>query len=1284
MISKKLTTTAGIIIFLLTIITIEGRAQRDYQPNILAPIVTNMRVNSFTGNLYHQRLDLFIPSIGIDLDFTFYYNSSLRDEDWGYGYGWTHTFNKNYVSDDDGNIIILQEDGRRDTFFLSAETYIPPVGVYQILEEYENNKFRVTMPGGTMYYFENPNHQRLTKIEDRYGNTVNMEYENGKPILITDASGRSISLNWENSRLKEIIDELEEPTRKWIYSYTTEGNLEEVTDPLNGKVTYGYNNEHGLINMTDKNENDTSIRYNNTGGVVKLTTCLLKQVFTYLPSQNKTILEEFISTGKQSTIYKFDEEGRNISKTGSCCGYKKEFVYDSLNNIIMVIDANGNDEQFIYGPSGKATQTIDQDGCVSDYSYDNPFGKTTSYTDKKGTTITYDYDEKGNLTQINLPMNLTEKFEYNDLGLRTSSTNRNGYVTNYTYNENGYLIAKQYPISSIVDSFTYDQRGNLESFTDANGNTTEYKYDLLNRLIQITNALGYQTNYAYDAAGNRISFTDALGNETEYDYNGHNYIVEIRFPLETTYKMKYDGRGNLLRRTLPNGGEFSFTYNDQNIVETETDPLGNITFFSYDANGNRTTVTDPNGISNVYDYDELNRLKSFTNGLGFKTFFYFDCNNNLDSIVASNGSSISYEYDVLDRGITATDELGSNTHYEYDKNNNLKKITDAKGNATNYEFDEMNRLIVEEFADGTSKLYTFDGANNITSRVDNNGDTTRYSYNVLNLLTFRNYPDSNDDHFEYDSLGRISRALNHNAEVLFEIDELGRITKETLNGIVTKFAYNSSLGKKTIIYPSGRIIEEFLNKNNQLKSIKENGSLLASFEYDAGRRLINKSLSNGTSCTYAYDANNQIIEMEYYPESFVHFKYGYDNVGNKIYEEKLHHPSNSEQYEYDIKGQLTAFKVGSLINSEIQNPISQSQYTYNSLGNRIQAVIDGIQFIYDSNNMNEYTSIEENQSIIPNYDDNGNLISFDDMAFNYNFENRLENISNGEFNTIYKYDALGRRVSKEELSTTTFFFFDGNKKIEESNTNSVNSSFVYGSFIDEIIKMNTDFEESFSHINGLFSTVALSNENGDVFQRFEYSDFGDPIIMDQNFNIDQSNSSNFPNLFTGREFEKETNTYYYRNRYLFPQIGHFLSRDPLEYIDGMNLFTYVLNNPLKYTDPFGLQTANCENEYLYCRHNVNFQYQIREELVSDIVGEINETFIESPCRKIASWDKPDPTGEYIICDAIAKVSKTIIKVPTTIVGTIANISAAQVQNELCEMQQILCVADNLKNGDCDE
>lgn len=69
----------------------------------------------------------------------------------------------------------------------------------------------------------------------------------------------------------------------------------------------------------------------------------------------------------------------------------------------------------------------------------------------------------------------------------------------------------------------------------------------------------------------------------------------------------------------------------------------------------------------------------------------------------------------------------------------------------------------------------------------------------------------------------------------------------------------------------------------------------------------------------------------------------------------------------------------------------------------------------------------------------------------------------------------------------------------------------------------------------------------------------------------RSTTSAFGNvyLFTGRRLDEKTGLYHYRRRQYDAPTGRFLNRDPLQYIDSMNAYAYVRNNPVNAVDPSG-------------------------------------------------------------------------------------------------------------------
>jgi RHS repeat-associated protein len=80
-----------------------------------------------------------------------------------------------------------------------------------------------------------------------------------------------------------------------------------------------------------------------------------------------------------------------------------------------------------------------------------------------------------------------------------------------------------------------------------------------------------------------------------------------------------------------------------------------------------------------------------------------------------------------------------------------------------------------------------------------------------------------------------------------------------------------------------------------------------------------------------------------------------------------------------------------------------------------------------------------------------------------------------------------------------------------------------------------------------------------------------PTFWDANNQPLANNQSTIGNnyLFQGREYDKETNLYYYRARYYDPIMGRFLQTDPMGYQDSMNLYQAFNMNGVNFLDPVG-------------------------------------------------------------------------------------------------------------------
>ncbi len=102
------------------------------------------------------------------------------------------------------------------------------------------------------------------------------------------------------------------------------------------------------------------------------------------------------------------------------------------------------------------------------------------------------------------------------------------------------------------------------------------------------------------------------------------------------------------------------------------------------------------------------------------------------------------------------------------------------------------------------------------------------------------------------------------------------------------------------------------------------------------------------------------------------------------------------------------------------------------------------------------------------------------------------------------------------------------------------------------------------HTDALGSVTEMTDDNETVVQSYEYSAFGK--ILSQSGTLASIN----PFTYTAREFDSESGLYYYRYRYYSADVGRFITYDPIYWLGGANLYVYVNNNPINYTDPYGL------------------------------------------------------------------------------------------------------------------
>ena len=208
------------------------------------------------------------------------------------------------------------------------------------------------------------------------------------------------------------------------------------------------------------------------------------------------------------------------------------------------------------------------------------------------------------------------------------------------------------------------------------------------------------------------------------------------------------------------------------------------------------------------------------------------------------------------------------------------------------------------------------------------------------------------------------------------------------------------------------------------------------------------------------------------------------------------------------------------------------------------------------------------------YDLNGNLTSATPPTGptysipTYDLENRPTKITKGATTTNLAYHDLLGRVTKSVVGGTTTTYIGRWYEC----TGGTCRKYIFAG--DQRIALKEGSTATYIHSDHLSSSSVLTNGNdGSKNEQVTYYPFGQT-------RTDTDGSGNpispgFRYKYTDQELDDTTGLYYYKARYYDAALGRFIQPDPIvpDLYDpqALNPYSYALNNPLKYTDPTGLE-----------------------------------------------------------------------------------------------------------------
>ncbi|EHI56421.1 hypothetical protein HMPREF9333_00486, partial [Johnsonella ignava ATCC 51276] len=649
----------------------------------------------------------------------------------------------------------------------------------------------------------------LTEIYDAAGNLTRYGYDR-RNLIMYEVDARDNPAKREYDRAGRIVSKANRTMGYDRYAYDPAGNLTEETNAAGGIVKYVYDGADRLSARTDEAGNTTKYSYT-TGGVI--------DKITYPDESTKS--------------FEYDEN-LNLIKVIDGMGNATSYTYDALNRISACINSDGTSRIYSYDRAGNLEALTDEAGNRWEYGYD-ALGNKTFEKDPLGNTAFYEYDKNSNLTKIILKGNSESTTFAGIPGMSGMKGAAEAADMNSIAGTAGFAES----FKNIQNSKAQAQKTQI----------TSYEYDVLNRPVKRTDAMGNTVSYEYDSVGNLIKKTDEEGGITSYEYDPNANLTKTVYPDGSINTFTYDGDNRLIGYTDPTGNT-NFTRDALGRMTQAGSYAGGVRY-EYDPVGN-VTMVDGFMLKTHYTYDSMGRMTGIENkGMQNDTFkfsYEYNAAGEITRITKPDKSVEQRSYDSMGRLVKVDIDGIQSGIYQYDSTGNLKNKTENLSGVkieSEYKYDKNNRLIEEYILGAAPKRsrYSYDGFGNIVNEYEEGSGksapvNTRYEYNSLNQLTKKVQSTSKENKQSAGS----TAGINPDSAI-----DLG---------------IGSAVGTLSGRQTSDSVFNYEYDKKGNLISLKEGGETVASYKYGAAGRMIKASAKAG-DIDYRYDALGHLVRSGY-------------------------------------------------------------------------------------------------------------------------------------------------------------------------------------------------------------------------------------------------------------------------------------------------------------------------------------------------------------------------------------------------------------------------------------
>jgi RHS repeat-associated protein len=754
-----------------------------------------------------------------------------------------------------------------------------------------------------------------------------------------------------------------------------------------------------------------------------------------------------------------------------------------------------------------------------------------------------------------------------------------------------------------IHDTTYDEAYNVLRQEPAGAMEFQtFEYDSLGRRVSVTNPLDEATLYSFDDAGNQISTTDPNEEVWTRDYDPLGRLIRSTNPLDESTTYGFNDAGVQTTVTNALSETTTSTFDDAGRLIAVSDPLGQVTTYAYDANGNQVSLTDPNNLTTISEYDFRDRLIKVTDPLDDSTQYAYNRVGELIVETDAKDHDTTHVYDSLGRKVSTTDRLDQTTSFAWNPLGMQASLTDAQNQTTGYQYDEFARLHLTIWPDhqngtqpgdqnyGITKT-EYDSLNRVLRTTDQLGDTITHVYDAAGRLlakdyrTLANSPSgtiADSDTFTYEATGRMLTAVSgrYSNTVTLAYDAAGRKSTESLT--ISGQTYTSAteydaVGRVSkLIYPDASEVTRTHTARGQLATLASDATTIDTRVYDNGGRMVSSSYNNGVSESRTYNDDNTLASIIYTGAAIGNLSYTWDANKNKM-SETIGGVMSGYGFTagYDADDRLVSW-------DRADSALDQS-WNLSPVGNWNSFTENATTQVRTHSPANEILTAAT-EDVFHDPKGNTTLIppvlrtSTDPLTIKWDFDNKLRAADTNDDNTddiFYKWDALGRRVGRDDGTSNVIYFQDGQQTLADYTAGTSSASptykYVFASYIDEIVaRIDSSDNILYFNRNQQYSITAVSDGGGSVVERYAYSAYGQVTIADASGSVISGSAIANRYTYTGREWDQGLSLYHYRARMFDAQSGRFTSRDRIGYAGSeWNLYEFLESKSLVLVDSLG-------------------------------------------------------------------------------------------------------------------